>query len=134
MLIVWVGVDRISDVVERAIFRWADHGVGAIFALGFPPGCDFAERCPRCYRLGLRRSGLRFSVFDRQLGCGLRFAEGRRLVGKGCAVAYTDKGAGTDYFDLDEQQGAREDGTVGALAPMRWPSRPTRRSVPAGWR
>ena len=34
---------------------------------------------------------------------------------KGCAVAYTDKGAGTDYFDLDAQQGAREDGTVGAL-------------------
>lgn len=34
---------------------------------------------------------------------------------KGCAVAYTDKGAGTDYFDLDEQRGAREDGTPGAL-------------------
>lgn len=34
---------------------------------------------------------------------------------KGCAVAYTDKGAGTDYFDLDAQQGARADGTVGAL-------------------
>jgi len=34
---------------------------------------------------------------------------------KGCAVAYTDKGAGTDYFDLDEQQGAREDGTIGEL-------------------
>ena len=34
---------------------------------------------------------------------------------KGCAVAYTDKGAGTDYFDLDAQQAAREDGTVGTL-------------------
>ncbi len=34
---------------------------------------------------------------------------------KGCAVAYTDKGAGTDYFDLDAQQAPREDGTVGAL-------------------
>lgn len=34
---------------------------------------------------------------------------------KGCAVAYTDKGAGTDYFDLDAQAGARADGTVGAL-------------------
>ncbi|UNK50169.1 D-(-)-3-hydroxybutyrate oligomer hydrolase [Lysobacter sp. S4-A87] len=33
---------------------------------------------------------------------------------KGCAVAYTDKGAGTDYFDLDAGQGARADGTVGA--------------------
>lgn len=32
---------------------------------------------------------------------------------KGCAVAYTDKGAGTDYFDLDAGQGARADGTVG---------------------
>ena len=34
---------------------------------------------------------------------------------KGCAVAYTDKGAGTDYFDLDAQAGARADGTVGTL-------------------
>ncbi|MGX5731858.1 3-hydroxybutyrate oligomer hydrolase family protein [Pseudoxanthomonas beigongshangi] len=33
---------------------------------------------------------------------------------KGCAVAYTDKGAGTDYFDLDAQAGTREDGTAGA--------------------
>ncbi|HVI60151.1 MAG TPA: 3-hydroxybutyrate oligomer hydrolase family protein [Luteimonas sp.] len=34
---------------------------------------------------------------------------------KGCAVAYTDKGAGTDYFDLDAQVGARADGTAGGL-------------------
>jgi len=34
---------------------------------------------------------------------------------KGCAVAYTDKGAGTDYFDLDAQQGVRSDGVTGAL-------------------
>jgi hydroxybutyrate-dimer hydrolase len=34
---------------------------------------------------------------------------------KGCAVAYTDKGAGTDWFDLDAQRGIRADGTVGAL-------------------
>jgi len=34
---------------------------------------------------------------------------------KGCAVAYTDKGAGTDYLDLDAQAGARADGTIGAL-------------------
>ncbi|HEY5804163.1 MAG TPA: 3-hydroxybutyrate oligomer hydrolase family protein [Lysobacter sp.] len=33
---------------------------------------------------------------------------------RGCAVAYTDKGAGSDYFDLDAGQGARPDGTVGA--------------------
>ncbi|MGH8078790.1 MAG: 3-hydroxybutyrate oligomer hydrolase family protein, partial [Lysobacter sp.] len=33
---------------------------------------------------------------------------------KGCAVAYTDKGAGTDYFDLDAGQGVRADGTLGA--------------------
>ncbi len=32
---------------------------------------------------------------------------------KGCAVAYTDKGAGTDYFDLDTRSGARADGTPG---------------------
>ena len=28
---------------------------------------------------------------------------------KGCAVAYTDKGAGTDYFDLDAGQGIAAD-------------------------
>ncbi len=33
---------------------------------------------------------------------------------RGCAVAYTDKGAGSDYFDLDAALGVREDGTVGA--------------------
>lgn len=32
----------------------------------------------------------------------------------GCAVAYTDKGAGTDYFDLDAQRGVRLDGTPGS--------------------
>src|SRR5690606_6685436 len=31
---------------------------------------------------------------------------------RGCAVAYTDKGNGTDYFDLDAGQGIAEDGTV----------------------
>lgn len=31
---------------------------------------------------------------------------------KGCAVAYTDKGAGTDYFDLDAGLGITADGTV----------------------
>ncbi len=31
---------------------------------------------------------------------------------KGCAVAYTDKGTGTDYFDLDTRSGARIDGTL----------------------
>jgi hydroxybutyrate-dimer hydrolase len=35
---------------------------------------------------------------------------------KGCAVAYTDKGAGTDYFDLDARIGARADGTTGNAA------------------
>jgi hydroxybutyrate-dimer hydrolase len=34
---------------------------------------------------------------------------------KGCAVAYTDKGAGTDYFDLGAQAGSRADGTIGTL-------------------
>jgi hydroxybutyrate-dimer hydrolase len=31
---------------------------------------------------------------------------------KGCAVAYTDKGTGTDYVDLDARTGMRDDGTV----------------------
>jgi hydroxybutyrate-dimer hydrolase len=30
---------------------------------------------------------------------------------RGCAVAYTDKGTGTDYFDLDTRTGVRADGT-----------------------
>lgn len=34
---------------------------------------------------------------------------------RGCAVAYTDKGAGTDYVDLDARSGVRADGTPGAL-------------------
>ncbi|MEO6519500.1 MAG: 3-hydroxybutyrate oligomer hydrolase family protein [Pseudoxanthomonas sp.] len=32
---------------------------------------------------------------------------------KGCAVAYTDKGAGTDYYDLDTHTGVTLDGTRG---------------------
>ncbi|RNF85490.1 hydrogenase [Lysobacter psychrotolerans] len=34
---------------------------------------------------------------------------------KGCAVAYTDKGAGSDYFDLDSGLGVRLDGTIGTV-------------------
>lgn len=34
---------------------------------------------------------------------------------KGCAVVYTDKGAGSDYYDLNAQVGVRANGTVGAL-------------------
>ncbi len=34
---------------------------------------------------------------------------------KGCAVVYTDKGAGSDYYDLDAQQGVRADGRIGAV-------------------
>ena len=32
---------------------------------------------------------------------------------KGCAVAYTDKGAGTDYYDIDTHTGVKLDGTRG---------------------
>lgn len=32
---------------------------------------------------------------------------------KGCAVAYTDKGAGSDYYDLDAGLGVTLDGTIG---------------------
>lgn len=35
---------------------------------------------------------------------------------RGCAIAYTDKGAGSDYFDLDAGQGAALDGTMHARA------------------
>lgn len=35
---------------------------------------------------------------------------------KGCAVAHTDKGAGTDYFDLDSGSGVRLDGTPGTVS------------------
>ena len=37
-------------------------------------------------------------------------------LSRGCAVAYTDKGAGTDYFDLDAGVGVRLDGTTGAAS------------------
>jgi len=35
---------------------------------------------------------------------------------RGCAVAYTDKGAGSDYFDLYAQLGVRADGTYATIA------------------
>ena len=35
---------------------------------------------------------------------------------RGCAVAYTDKGAGSDYFDRAAQQGVRADGLMGTRA------------------
>lgn len=54
---------------------------------------------------------------------------------RGCALAYTDKGAGSDYFDLDAQVGVRADGTVAALGRlMTWPSCPMHRSMPVAWR
>lgn len=34
---------------------------------------------------------------------------------KGCAVVYTDKGAGSDYYDLGAQQGVRADGRIGEV-------------------
>lgn len=34
---------------------------------------------------------------------------------RGCALAYTDKGAGSDYFDLQAQVGVAADGTTAAL-------------------
>ncbi|MGV8959624.1 MAG: 3-hydroxybutyrate oligomer hydrolase family protein [Stenotrophomonas sp.] len=34
---------------------------------------------------------------------------------KGCAVVYTDKGAGSDYYDLHAQQGVRADGRIGEV-------------------
>lgn len=34
---------------------------------------------------------------------------------KGCAVAYTDKGGGTDYYDIDTHTGVKLDGTRGEL-------------------
>ena len=48
---------------------------------------------------------------------------------KGCAVAYTDKGTGTDYFDLDTRTGVALDGTRAAVgaAPLAFAP-----DVPAG--
>lgn len=37
---------------------------------------------------------------------------------QGCAVAYTDKGAGTDHFDLSAQRGVKLDGTPGGADEM----------------
>lgn len=45
---------------------------------------------------------------------------------KGCAVAYTDKGAGTDYFDLDARQGSAADGiSATADAALAFEPKPT---------
>ena len=65
-------------------------------------------------------------VFDRKRRCvlvapssGSRGVYGAIAVAgawglpKGCAVAYTDKGTGTDYYDLDTRSGAHADGTLG---------------------
>lgn len=53
---------------------------------------------------------------------------------KGCAVAYTDKGAGTDYFDLDAGQGPSPDGTVTAAADVALAFAPDAPTGPAGVR
>lgn len=66
-------------------------------------------------------------AFDRQKRCvlvapasGSRGVYGAIAVAgawglpNGCAIAYTDKAAGTDYFDLDSRGGVRADGTYGA--------------------
>ncbi|MEG2802883.1 3-hydroxybutyrate oligomer hydrolase family protein [Stenotrophomonas sp.] len=39
---------------------------------------------------------------------------GRWGLAHGCAVAYTDKGAGSDYYDLDARMGVQADGTPAA--------------------
>src|SRR5690606_23833469 len=41
---------------------------------------------------------------------------------RGCAVAYTDKGAGTDYFDVDAGVAIGSDGTVGGKGPAFQPA------------
>lgn len=48
--------------------------------------------------------------------CGAIAVAGAWGLPKGCAVAYTDKGAGSDYFDLDARSGPRVDGSIGADA------------------
>jgi hydroxybutyrate-dimer hydrolase len=69
-----------------------------------PDGFDHAKRCV----LVAPSSGSR-GVY------GAIAVAGAWGLPKGCAVAYTDKGTGTDYFDLDAQAGVRADGTVGAV-------------------
>lgn len=53
---------------------------------------------------------------------------------KGCAVAYTDKGAGTDYFDLDAGQGIVADGTVATAGVAKLAFAPDVPSAPPGVR
>ena len=67
-----------------------------------PDGFDHAKRCV----LVAPSSGSR-GVY------GAIAVAGAWGLPKGCAVAYTDKGTGTDYFDLDARAGARADGTIG---------------------
>ncbi|MEP6907211.1 MAG: 3-hydroxybutyrate oligomer hydrolase family protein [Pseudoxanthomonas sp.] len=68
-----------------------------------PDGFDVARRCV----VVTASSGSR-GIY------GAIAVAGAWALPKGCAVAYTDKGAGTDYYDLDTRTGVRLDGTRGA--------------------
>ena len=68
-----------------------------------PDGFDLARRCV----VVAASSGSR-GVY------GAIAVAGPWALPKGCAVAYTDKGAGTDYVDLDAGMGIGDDGTPAA--------------------
>jgi hydroxybutyrate-dimer hydrolase len=71
-----------------------------------PDGFDHARRC----LLVAASSGSR-GIY------GAIAVAGAWGLPRGCAVAYTDKGAGTDYFDLDADLATGADGTVGGVGP-----------------
>jgi hydroxybutyrate-dimer hydrolase len=71
-----------------------------------PDGFDLARRC-----LVVAASSGSRGIY------GAIAVAGAWALPRGCAVAYTDKGAGTDYFDMDADLAFGADGTVGGAGP-----------------
>ena len=82
-------------------------------ALAIVPGASQPHRVlvqvPDAFDIGKRCVVVTASSGSRDIYGAIAVA-GAWGLPKGCAVAYTDKGAGTDYFDLDAGLGARMEG------------------------
>ncbi len=98
---------QVSDVPGREYAALA-HLPGAAqphrVLVQVPDGFDLARRC-----LVVTASSGSRGIY------GAIAVAGAWGLPRGCAVAYTDKGAGSDYVDLDAGIGVREDGTPGRL-------------------
>ncbi len=94
---------KVSGREYSALLRLPGHAQGHRVLVQVPDAFDQDARCV----VVAPASGSR-GVY------GAIAVAGPWALPKGCAVAYTDKGAGTDYFDLDAGQGVALDGTLAA--------------------